>query len=125
MKAAKPKANVANASASVSAKPSAKPRDLDPAFVKVMSSFASDPTVTVGGKFGSTSLARAGKVFVLLMRGELVAKLPAARVDAIVAAEEGTRMVMGKRTMKEWVVVPTDGRARWLPLAREAHAYVG
>jgi hypothetical protein len=99
-------------------------REVDPAFAKIVDAFARDREITVGGKFGSTSLMRRGKVFVMFMKGRFVAKLPAERVDALVSAGSGTNLVMGKRVMKEWVVISNDERGRWLPLAREAHASI-
>ena len=100
------------------------PHEVDPAFAKIVDAFTSERDITVGGKFGSTSLMRKGKVFVMFMKRRFVAKLPRERVDELVRAGTGTNLVMGKRVMKEWVVIADDDRARWLALAREAHAAV-
>jgi hypothetical protein len=101
----------------------AAPTTLDPAFTKVIQAFATDRKVTTGGKFGSTCLMCEGKVFVMLMKGVLVAKLPLSRVEELEEGGLGTPLVMGKRTMKEWVVVPST-KAKWTALAREAYAFV-
>jgi hypothetical protein len=93
---------------------------MDPTFAKVLEEYASDRAVTVGRKFGTTSLRREGKVFVMLMPAKFVARLPRGRVDELVAAGVGTNLVMGKRTMKEWLAVEGE-RRRWLSLAREAY----
>ncbi len=74
-----------------------------------------------GGGFGRTALRFQGKIFVMLVRGRLVLKLPGERVDALVEAGDGVRFDANKGTpMKEWLSLdPESGRA-WLPLAREA-----
>jgi hypothetical protein len=105
------------------AKPASIPAAIDPAFTRVIQAFAADRSVTTGGKFGSTSLMRAGKVFVMLMKGNLVAKLPATRVAQLEDTGLGTKLVMGKRAMKEWVVVAA-AKDRWTALAREAYGFV-
>src|SRR6266542_4494474 len=43
-----------------------------------------------GGGFGRTALRFEGKIFAMLVRGRLVLKLPARRVDELVAAGDGT-----------------------------------
>ena len=60
----------------------------------------------------------------MLPHGELVVKLPAARCDALLAAGEGRAFVVGKRTMREWLVVDGRDDERWAALAGEALAYV-
>jgi hypothetical protein len=96
---------------------------LDPAFTKVVQAFAGDRRVTVGGKFGSTSLMHDGKVFAMFMKGRFVAKLPAAEVNQVVDAGDGEHLVMGKRKMNEWVAL-RGAQRRWLPLARSAYRFV-
>ncbi len=54
-----------------------------------------------------------GKVFAGDWNGELVVKLPAERVEALIAAGEGALFApMEGRVMKEWVVVLDDALAR-------------
>ncbi len=70
-----------------------------------------------------------GKIFVAEDGGALVAKLPRARVDEIVAAGEGERFdpLGNGRPMKEWVRVEEAGDdplSDWLALAAEARAFV-
>lgn len=84
------------------------------------------PRVTVEAGWGSGSLAVKvrGKIFILLMRDELVFKLPETRVAELVA--KGARRFDPRRNgtaMKEWVVLPRDVR-RAGALAREAHRFV-
>jgi hypothetical protein len=73
-----------------------------------------------GGRgFGRSALRYRGKIFVMLVRGRLVLKLPAERVDELVAAGEGIHFDANKGTpMKEWLSL--DPACEWLDLAREA-----
>jgi predicted HAD superfamily Cof-like phosphohydrolase len=94
-------------------------------FARVTRAFADDLKVTFGRLFASDGLKVDDKIFAMLVRGNLVAKLPRARVDALVAARQGERFDPGHgRLMKEWVVV-APGAGDWLALAREARAFVG
>lgn len=75
--------------------------------------------------FGAGALKVGGKIFAMPAQGTLVLKLPAARVDALVASKRGERFDPGHgRVMKEWIAL-SGGEKDWLTLAREAQAYVG
>ncbi len=86
------------------------------------------PGVTIEPGWGSSSvvLKARGKIFVMLLRDELVLKLPKERVDEIVAARGGRRFDPRRdgRVMKEWVVLSGKG-GKPVELAREAHRFVG
>lgn len=99
--------------------------EADPAFAPVVAAFASDRDVTRKRMFGNpNALTVSGKIFAMLTRGELVAKVPRGRVDQLVREGTGTRFDPGHgRLMKEWVSIP-GGRANWVELAREAHRFV-
>src|SRR5258708_38890908 len=90
----------------------------------VKSILASSPATRIGeGKgFGSTGQLKVdGKIFAMLVRGELVLKLPGNRVDALVAAGDGERFDAGKdKPMREWFVLSINSRKSWLRLAKEA-----
>jgi hypothetical protein len=74
-----------------------------------------------GNGFGRSAVRFQKKIFVMLVRGRLVLKLPASRVDALIAAGEGVRFDANKGTpMKEWFSLDPDSELPWLPLAREA-----
>jgi hypothetical protein len=74
-----------------------------------------------GGGFGRNALRWENKIFAMLVRGSLVLKLPAGRVDALVAAGEGARFDANKGTpMKEWLTLDPESALPWAPLAREA-----
>jgi hypothetical protein len=74
-----------------------------------------------GSGFGRSALRWQGRIFAMLVRGRLVVKLPAARVDGLVADGEGTRFDANKGTpMREWLSLDPDSGLAWPPLAREA-----
>ncbi len=78
-----------------------------------------------GSGFGRTAMRCHGRIFVMLVRGRLVLKLPKARVDALIAAGHGINFDANKGTpMKEWLSLDPESGERWLPLAREALDFV-
>jgi hypothetical protein len=71
--------------------------------------------------FGRSALRFQSKIFVMLVRGQLVLKLPAERVDLLVAAGDGVRFDANKGTpMREWLSLDPGSGQSWLLLAREA-----
>lgn len=75
--------------------------------------------------FGSTSLKTNGKIFAMLVKDRLVVKLPAGRVDALVADGVGEPFDPGHgRIQKEWLAVHGSDPAAWLALAVESEAFV-
>ncbi len=77
-----------------------------------------------GRGFGSSALRFNKKIFAMYVRGQLVVKLPRARVDELVSGGDGVRFDANKGTpMKEWFALdPASGRS-WPDLAREALDY--
>jgi hypothetical protein len=79
-----------------------------------------------GSGFGRSALRFRGKIFAMLVRGRLVLKLPAGRVDALVAAGEGVPFDANKGTpMREWLSLDPGSGQDWLALAREALDFAG
>jgi hypothetical protein len=75
--------------------------------------------------FGSTSLKTDGKIFAMLVKGRLVVKLSAARVEALVTDGAGDRFDPGHgRIQKEWLAVRGADPGRWHLLATESEAFV-
>jgi hypothetical protein len=109
----------------------------DPRFTAVLDAFAADSeraavaedfaaSQMAGGrrKFGSRALKVDGKIFAMLSHGRFVVKLPAARVDALVAAGDGVYFDPGHgRKMKQWLSL-TSPRPSWIELAMEAYVFV-
>ena len=83
--------------------------------------------VTSGTGFGTNEGLRvSGRIFAMLVRGELVVKLPRDRVDELVDAGAARRFDAGKgRPMKEWASVPASASRRWKGLVEEAKTFVG
>lgn len=77
-------------------------------------------------KFGKSDELRVNdKIFAMLVRGNLVVKIPRDRVDALVTSGDGERFDSGGgRVMKEWLTLKPDSRQDWLALAKEAIAFV-
>ena len=85
------------------------------------------PDVTGGTGFGRSEGLRIRKrIYAMLVNGELVVKLPKARVDELVGDGVGRRFEPGTgRVMKEWLSVPPSASRRWKALVHEAKAFVG
>ena len=67
-----------------------------------------------------------GKVFAALLRGRLMLKLPAERVDELEAGLGGERLrARGKSPMREWITIGAEHHERWPDLVDEAHRFVG
>jgi len=82
--------------------------------------------VTEGKGFGSSGQLKVeGRIFAMLVRGELVLKLPRGRVDELVGGGEGRNFDAGKGTpMREWFVLSPSSKRQWRPLAQEAMDFV-
>lgn len=79
-----------------------------------------------GNRFGASGLKVDGKLFAMVSKGQVVFKLPRARVDELVEAGTGERFDPGHgRLMKEWLALPPDAKVSWTALGKEALAFVG
>jgi len=96
---------------------------LEARYQDLVADFVGEPGVTPpqGGGFGRSAIRLNGKIFVMFVRGQLVLKLPAGRVDELIAAGHGERFDANKGTpMREWLTLDAASDQPWLPLAREA-----
>jgi hypothetical protein len=83
-------------------------------------------TVSGGMKrFGASGELRAGgKMFAFSSKGRLIVKLPQLEVAAFIADGRGQHCVMGRRTMREWVVVGPEWESEWLSIAMKSKNFV-
>ena len=102
------------------------PTDANSAFAALAGRLLQEADVEEGTGFGSMpGLRTGGKIFAMLVDGELVVKLPAPRCMELIDAGEADAFEIGRRRMKEWVRVGAVDEERWLSLAREAREFVG
>jgi hypothetical protein len=83
-------------------------------------------SVTEGKGFGSSGQLKVdGRIFAMLVRGELVLKLPPRRVEELVRSRKGKNFDAGKgRPMREWFVLSHTSKEDWSSLAAEAYSFV-
>ena len=94
-------------------------------FAPIADAFRNDASVTLGRMFGSVGLKVNGKVFAMVVKGDLVVKLSKERVDALIASGRGRSFDPGNgRLMKEWVVIKSMTPTDWLALVQEARRFV-
>ena len=67
----------------------------------------------------------AGKVFASLLGDRLMVKLPAGRVQELIADGAGQPMTTGRGPMREWVTAGPELADTWPDLVAEAHGFVG
>jgi hypothetical protein len=94
--------------------------------VRKLSGSSGVTSLSEGKGFGSSGqLKVGGRIFAMLVRDHLVLKLSRQRVDELVADRDGTRFDAGKgKPMREWFILSTASKKRWLPLAKEALEFV-
>ncbi|HEV2415758.1 MAG TPA: hypothetical protein VGX27_13215 [Candidatus Dormibacteraeota bacterium] len=82
--------------------------------------------VTEGKGFGSSGQLKVqGRIFAMLVRGELVLKLPRGRVEQLIATGHGKHFDAGKgKPMREWFVLSPTSSTRWETLTQEALVFV-
>jgi len=99
--------------------------DLDPRLAALAALYEKEPRVTVGKLFASMGLKVDGKIFAMVVRGNLVVKLPRERVEQLVQSKSGSYFDPGHgRLMKEWISM-TAKKPDAVTLGREAFAFVG
>ena len=91
----------------------------------LISELPAHPVVTRGRMFNGDGVKVHEKMFAFIGRnGDLVAKVPESRVRELVALEAGAPVVMGRRTMREWVRLPAEaGVGAWSEVLDEAYRF--
>ena len=91
----------------------------------LISELPAHPVVTRGRMFNGDGVKVHEKMFAFIGRnGDLVAKVPESRVRELVALEAGAPVVMGRRTMREWVRLPAEaGVGAWSEVLDEAYSF--
>jgi hypothetical protein len=102
----------------------------DDAYAALEAHFLAQPGIIrqVKRGFAEGGLMTAGKLFAVRHKDDqLLLKLPAGRVAALLDTGKGAPFVAGMgggRVMKEWVLAQPDAAEDWLSLAGEAEAFV-
>jgi hypothetical protein len=97
----------------------------DAAFAAIVERLRREPGVEEGTGFGRNPGLRArGKIFAMLVDGDLVVKLPADRCAAVVAAGGARPFDRGRgQVLREWIAVSEASEPDWPGLADEALAF--
>lgn len=85
------------------------------------------PGVQVGSHLHHANFLVGKKVFAFIQGNGVALKLPKETIQELVETQQATPLVMGKRTMKEWVVIAHDEPAAFQhdeALFKEAIAFV-
>jgi hypothetical protein len=99
-----------------------------PTFDEMIRAFAGDPAVAPSGRkgFARASLMKNGKMFASVRDDRLLLKLPADRVEELIASGLGLPFDANKgKPMREWVIVTAEAGPEWIALARESAAFAG
>lgn len=98
--------------------------DPEAAFAAVAAPLLAEPDVDEGTGFGANPGLRSnGKIFAMLVRGDLVVKLPAERCEELIDGGTATAFAVGRRAMREWIAVEKVDAKTWQALASEARAF--
>lgn len=113
--------------ASTRAAPTSSHAQAEAAYAALACRFEDQPRVSLPadkrGKFGSNALKVDGKIFAMLVKGALAVKLSPAAVESATTAGRGEPLSMGRRVMKEWLLVREPSQ-RWYAMAELARAFV-
>ena len=97
----------------------------DDAFAAIAEDLLHESDVEAGTGFGKMpGLRVGGKIFAMLVAGELVVKLPAERSRALRETGGARSFKIGERQMREWVSIEHRGPHDWAALVREALSFV-
>lgn len=96
-------------------------------FNQIAETLAPEAGIVKGQLFGKPCLKTANKAFSCFFQDEMVFKLGKEEVNQLLSTYPGAQLFDPsgkKRPMKDWLQVPAAFEADWLPLARQALAFV-
>jgi hypothetical protein len=97
----------------------------DAAFADISVRLLGEPDIDEGTGFGKNPGLRVnGKIFAMIVRGDLVMKLPANVCTQLVEAGRATYFVVGKKEMREWVNAGSEPADDWPALVTQALEFV-
>ena len=79
--------------------------------IALRAALADWPEVSTHSKFGNASFQTGAKVFAFTRPEGIAMKLPESRIRALVEKRQVEFLVMGKRTMREWMLLRLPQRA--------------
>jgi hypothetical protein len=100
--------------------------DADELFWQLAEELYADDAVTRSTMMGFPCLRVSGGYFASLDHSEqhLIVKLPAGRVDELVASGAGLSFAPNGRVFREWVAIPEPDSEDWRAYLAEARAFV-
>ncbi|MCW2986207.1 MAG: hypothetical protein JWR63_3777 [Conexibacter sp.] len=84
---------------------------------------AEDREIEVKRAFSSPGLRYKDRIFAMHVRGDLVVKLAEGRCEELASDGAARPFEVGRRVMREWVVIGPEREFEWDALADEALAY--
>lgn len=99
--------------------------DPEKLYERLATAFLARPRVSKGKMLASEALRIDGKSFAYLSEAGLVLKLPEPVAAGLVDEMRATSLEVGKRVMREWVVIPAADRDHWESLMSDAMDFVG
>jgi hypothetical protein len=95
-------------------------------FWRLAETLEADPAVNRSTMMGFPCLRSHGKFFASVDRrtGNLVVKLPTARVNELVTAGVGLPFAPNGKVFREWIAIPIPDDEEWSALLHEARAFV-
>jgi TfoX/Sxy family transcriptional regulator of competence genes len=102
-----------------------KVQNADPEFSHIVSHYADVKGIVISKMFGSTALKFKNKVFVMVVKGDLVVKIPKSDVERLVSEGVGKHFDPGHgKLMKEWVTIGPKHKDLWLEISKQAKDFV-
>lgn len=93
-------------------------------YAEVRAHFSQVPGVTVNAGRGAQGIKLGGKMFVMFHKGQLLVKLPPARVAEVIASGDGLPHDPGTgKPMKTRVLIPDTKKSLWIAYCEESRQH--